>query len=166
MTGIRFRFVTSDRSAVSKMIQAAEYGFWASHVEAVMPEGTYLGAHFEGGVLNRPIYYDADEWTRQQFVDLVATDQQRDRFHDFLRKQVGAPYDATAIAAFLAPGRDWSHPGSWFCSELAGAGLIDCGYFSTTLSVAVDHLTPRDLNLALSARPDAVLHPIITRSLP
>lgn len=86
---IRLRFVTSDRTVISLAIQFAQYGFWASHVEAVMPEGTLLGAHAEGGVMNRPCDYDAGQWTRQEFVDFPATADQTDGFHCFMRAEIG-----------------------------------------------------------------------------
>lgn len=55
---IVLRFVTGN-SFVSAAIQRAEYGFWASHVEALMPDGTLLGAHIDGGVQARPRGYRA-----------------------------------------------------------------------------------------------------------
>ena len=45
---ITLRFVTGD-DLISRAIRAAEYGFWASHTEALMPDGTLLGAHADGG---------------------------------------------------------------------------------------------------------------------
>ena len=54
---ITIRFVTC-RDIVSAGIRGFEYGFWASHTEALMPDGTLLGAHWQGGVLARPHDYD------------------------------------------------------------------------------------------------------------
>lgn len=146
---IRLRWVTCD-DVISAGIRAAEYGFWASHVEAVMPDGTYLGAHADGGVQARPSHYDAGKFTKEQFVDIPVSQEQESAFNSFLRAQVGKPYDLTAIAAFVA-GRDWREPDSWFCSELQAAALEACGFF-TTLATEVNHITPRDLLLIVSGR--------------
>lgn len=146
---IRLRFVTCN-DAVSAGIRAAEYGFWASHVEAVMPDGTLLGAHFEGGVQARPSDYDNGKFTKELFVDLPVSNSQETSFLDFLRAQIGKPYDLTAIAAFVA-GRDWREEDSWFCSELQAAALEACMFFGT-LATDVNHITPRDLLLIVSGR--------------
>lgn len=148
---IRLRFVTSGNSAISKMIQFAQYGFWASHTEAVMPDGMLLGAHIDGGVMERPTGYDLAEFTHQQFVDLPADDGMVGRFNEFLRAQVGKPYDVSAIAAFVAR-RDWQERDSWFCSELQAAALVDCGWFASPLATQFNHITPRDLLLIVSGR--------------
>lgn len=116
---ITLRFVTSD-SAISFAIRAAEYGFWASHAEALMPEGTLLGAHVDGGVRNRPRDYDKGQFKQELYVSIPVAQQIADAFHAFLRSQLGKPYDVEAIAAFVAR-RDWQDPSAWFCSELQAA---------------------------------------------
>lgn len=147
---ITLRWVTS-HSAVSDGIRLFEYGFWATHVEAVMPDGKLLGAHIDGGVQERPSGYDAAQMTRQQFVSFdVALDMEK-KFLDFLRAQVGKPYDVTAIAAFVA-GRDWQEPDSWFCSELQAAALVNAGWFVYPLATGISQITPRDLLLMISGR--------------
>lgn len=148
---MRLRFVTSGNTAISKMIQFAQYGFWASHVEAVMPDGTLLGAHIDGGVQARPHDYDTTVFTHELFVDLPSTPDMDDKFHDFLRSQVGKPYDVTAIAAFVAR-RDWQEHDSWFCSELIAAALVQCDWFTSPLATEFNHITPRDLLLIVSGR--------------
>jgi len=85
---IVLRFVTGN-SFVSAAIQRAEYGFWASHVEALMPDGTLLGAHIDGGVQARPRDYDKGQFTRELFVNIDAAPDVCDRFHAFLRRVDG-----------------------------------------------------------------------------
>lgn len=147
---IKIRFVTC-ADAISAGIRAFEYGFWASHAEVVMPEGTLLGAHYDGGVQNRPGDYDAGKFTRELIVPLSVEQSVADKFHAFLRDQLGKPYDTTAILAMLVQ-RTWTDPDSWFCSELVAAALMHCGWFSSSLAISVDHITPRDLLLILSGR--------------
>jgi hypothetical protein len=146
---VTLRFVTCN-DAVSAGIRAFEYGFWASHVEAVLPDGRYFGAHYDGGVVARAKGYDATVMRREQFVSVPATPTQEVAFFSFLKEQDGKPYDLTAIVAIIAQ-RDWREPDSWFCSELQAAALEACGYLPP-LAADVNKITPRDLLLILSGR--------------
>ncbi|MET4341925.1 hypothetical protein [Bradyrhizobium sp. RT9a] len=150
MSAITLRFVTGD-SPISFAIRAAEYGFWASHVEALTPDGTLLGAHVESGVLNRSRDYDKGQFTRELFVSLSVEQAIANAFHAFLAAQIGKPYDMRAIAAFVAR-RDWQDESAWFCSELQAAALAACGWFATPLATEFNHITPRDLLLIVSGR--------------
>ncbi|MGD1213089.1 MAG: hypothetical protein ABR973_17315 [Candidatus Acidiferrales bacterium] len=146
---IQLRFVTCN-DPVSASIRLGEYGFWASHVEAVMPDGTLLGAHYDGGVQARPKGYDAATVERERIVDLPCDDATEQKFLAFLRDQLGKPYDLRAIVALVAE-RDWRQPDSWFCSELQAAALEACGWMPK-LADNVSKITPRDLLLIVSAR--------------
>lgn len=146
---MRLRFVTCN-DAVSAAIRFGEHGFWASHVEAVMPDGSYLGAHFDGGVKARPPGYDAKSLQREVFVPLPATAEEDAAFYAFLQSQVGKPYDIEAVAGLVAE-RDWRLPDAWFCSELQAAALESSGYLPT-LAANVSKITPRDLLLVVSGR--------------
>src|SRR5579859_783993 len=124
---IRIRFVTGN-DPISDAIRRAEYGFWATHAEAVLPDGSLLGAHAEGGVLLRPQGYDKGSFTRDMIVEIPSDQVQTDIFHAWLRSQLGKPYDFDAIAAFAASPfageRNWQSPDSWYCSELVAAALV------------------------------------------
>jgi hypothetical protein len=147
---IRLRFVTC-RDPVSATIRAFEYGFWASHLEALMPDGTLLGAHFEGGVQARAHDYDARKFDREMYGSLPASAEMADKFHSFLSAQVGKPYDVEAIIGLVAR-RDWQAPDSWFCSELIAAAPAACGWFASDLATEFNHATPPDLLLIASGR--------------
>lgn len=147
---IRLRFVTCN-DPISAGIRAAEYGFWASHTEAVMPDGTLLGAHYDGGVQARAADYDHGKFSQDLIVALPAPPEMADAFHAYLRSQLGKPYDVQAILAFVTR-RNWQDPEAWFCSELQAAALVACGWFSTPLATEFNHITPRDLLLILSGR--------------
>ena len=149
---LTIRFVTCS-DPVSEGIRRFEYGFWATHCEALMPDGTLLGAHAEGGVKARPRDYDKSEFTRELYVSIPATPAQTDAFHSFLRAQVDKPYDFLAIAG-LALQRDWQNEDAWFCSELQAAALCRCGVFPPHLATEFSHVTPRDVLLILSGRLD------------
>ena len=118
---ITIRFVAGN-DLTSRVIRLAEYGFWATHVETLMPDGTLLGAHASGGVQARPNDYDKGRFSRQLFVPIPATPEQTDAFHTFLRAQIGKPYDFEAIVGIVAQ-RDWRDDKAWMCSELVAAGL-------------------------------------------
>lgn len=149
------RFVTGN-DWISNAIRVGEHDGWPTHTEALMPEGGYLGAHLSGGVMIRPIGYDDGSRTRELLITIDASKDQNDKFHAFLKAQIGKPYDKAAIAG-LALNRNWRTPDSWFCSELMAAALEECGYLFK-LSVTDNHISPRDLLLVLSGRiaiPDA-----------
>lgn len=154
---IRIRFVTCN-DWISDGIRLYEHDGWATHAEAVMPDGSLLGAHLQGGVEIRPAGYDKATMTRELIVELKGIDSTQvsawntaeSRFYAFLQAQVGKPYDRTALVG-LALDRDWHQADSWFCSELMAAALEECGYCPRLASLN-SHISPRDLLLGLSFR--------------
>jgi hypothetical protein len=147
--GIRIRFVQGT-SLVSEVIHLVERDGWATHVEAVLDTGEYLGALQQGGVAIRPPSYDAGTFSRELIADIPATPEQTALFYYFVRSQVGKPYD-TAGTIGLALGVEWRDPSSWFCSELMAAGLEASEYFPRLVATN-NHISPRDLLLLLSAK--------------
>lgn len=147
---IRLRFVTA-QDAVSDGIRFAE-DFAYSHVEAVTPWGTYLGAHADGGVLDRPHDYDKGQFTAEKFVDLVDAPPAREApFYAFLKGKIGTPYDYEAILGFVSR-FDLHQAGHVICSALQAIALRRCGYFANPLAAPAHEVSPRDLALMLSAR--------------
>jgi uncharacterized protein YycO len=150
---INIRFVTGN-DFISNAIRTGERDGWATHAEAVLADGSLLGAHIDGGVQIRPAGYDKATMTRELVVRLEVSANTslpaETLFYDFLRAQVGKPYDVTAIAG-LAFDRNWREDDSWFCSELMAAALETCGYLPA-LSATDNHISPRDLLLVLSGR--------------
>src|ERR1700744_1657297 len=75
-----------------------------SHVDSVLPDGMLLGARDDvidgipSGVQIRPASYVAKETVLR--VTIPCTVNQEEAFYDFVRTQIGKPYDETAIAAF------------------------------------------------------------------
>lgn len=127
----------------------AQYWFWASHCEAVLPDGRLLGAMFSGGVQARDPLYDQGGYTKQIRVPLLLTADEEAKFINFLHEQVGKPYDWTAVAGFYSQ-RDWQEDDSWFCSELMAAALAASGAFPQQMAVKFSRITPRDLMLLTS----------------
>jgi len=147
---IKLRFV-SHTGIFNWACTIAQYGFWATHCEAVMPDGTYLGA-ISDGVKARDQSYDKGSVKNEIFLDIRATADQADVFYAFVESQIGKPYDTWAILAFFYPSRDWQAFDSWYCSELLGTALAECGILPKEMAVKFSRVTPRDLMLLISTR--------------
>lgn len=128
----------SSQSFYSQVIKLATWSRW-NHVAFVLESGEVLGA-LSQGVCITPIDYAG---TRVEFFDVDCPN-----FNwDWLRAQLGKPYDWTAIAG-LAMHRDWREDDSWFCSELLAAAFEHSDY----PLLRADHLnriTPRDISMSL-----------------
>jgi len=127
--------------------------FTPSHVEAVTPDGFYLGAHLDGGTQKRPKDYDAGKFSHELFLTLEATEEQAAAFYAFLDAHVDEPYDWKAILGFLLPKHEHT-PNHAICSALITLGLRtpSCEYFRWPLAAPAHLVDPRDLLLMLSAR--------------
>lgn len=123
---IRMQFVLgSDLS--SRLIAWYGQGYGGfSHVDAVLPDGTLLGARNDAiggqppGVRIRPPEYE--KWANRALVELPATDTQAASWQSFLRLQIGDPYDRGAILGFLLGKQDHAS-GHWICSALQHQAL-------------------------------------------
>lgn len=150
---IRLQFVGS-KSASSHLIEWFSAGD-VSHVDAVLPDGQLLGARNDelgdipAGVQVRPPNYG--KWEKVVRVELPADEGMEKEFLASLLREVGKPYDREAIFGFIV-GRNWHDPRAWFCSELIGAKLEECGWFPYPLLTPSNKLTPAGLLLAISAR--------------
>jgi hypothetical protein len=146
---IRLRFVYSDDPIGRGII--LDTGGNYSHVEAVTPDGQYLGAHSDGGVQARPADYDKGQFTRELFVDLPADEITTVKFHHYLNACVGEPYDFKAIAGFVL---HWDEHDKHkvICSALQTLALRGCGWFASPLAQPAHEISPRDLLLMLSGR--------------
>lgn len=152
---------------VSSAIRRGEDGFWASHVEALTPDGFLLGAHQEDGVQKRPKDYDKGTWALELYIEIPATETQTQRFYDFLHSQIGKPYDMHAILAIaqgaltgMATLSVGTEQPSWICSALIVAGLLVAGVIKSAPST-VRLTDPRDV-----VQMAAVLTPIGSPSKP
>jgi hypothetical protein len=125
--------------------------FTPSHVEAVTPDGFYLGAHFEGGTMKRPKNYDAGQFSHELFLTLDATDVQGRGFYGFLNGHIGEPYDWEAILGFLLPEHEHI-PNHAICSALVSLALRACNWFASPLAAPAHLIDPRDLLLIISGR--------------
>ena len=113
MKPIRLQFVCG---AISSQVIASFSAGHFSHVDALLDDGTLLGARSDrvggqppGVQIRSPDYIN---FSRRVVMEIPATDAQNTTFHAFLHSQIGKPYDSEAIWAFLF-NRDWRETDSW-----------------------------------------------------
>lgn len=149
MSTIRFRFVRN-RTLFSSLTGIDER-YWATHVEAVMPDGTYIGAYPTGVAIQNP-GYDAATWTQQLFVDLPCTEAQQKAHEDYLRSRVGTPYDWMSIVGFAAH-MDLHSTHHLICSALQHMSLRqpEAPYFPYPLAIPSHFTSPAIFAMVLSA---------------
>jgi hypothetical protein len=149
---IKLRFVHNHDAASDAIL--FDTGGLYSHVEAVTPEGKYLGARAEGGVLAREPDYDTGRFNRQKFVEITCDDLTTAKFYHYLNAVVGEPYDFAAIRGFIFHLDDHGKH-LVICSALQTLSLRWCMVFANQLTVPAHEITPRDLELILSTHPNA-----------
>lgn len=155
---IILRFVRHDDPA-SDVIVAAIGGHY-SHVEALTRAGTVIGAFGLGykdipaGVSERPLDYDGGKWADQKFMLLPADTDMSAKFYHYLRAVIGEPYDWTGIPATVFARLDDHRDHRVFCSALQTLALRWVGYFPNVLPVPAHSISPRDLDVGLTMRPD------------
>jgi hypothetical protein len=124
-----------------------------SHVDYLMPDGTWLGARSDRiggappGVQIRPADYVKP--VSSLTLSLQTTPEQDRDHYAFLYSQEGKPYDKWAIFGFIA-GRNWRNPGAWICSELQCAAAESADIMQP-LVLTANRITPNDLALVWSA---------------
>lgn len=148
---IKLQFVC-EASLSSEAIAWFSQGHF-SHVDAILPDGTLLGARNDkvggkpSGVQIRPQGYA--NFSTKVVMSIPAVPSQEALFYAFLTAQVGKPYDTKAIWAFVA-NRDWRQTDSWICSELQSAAGEAAG-ITPQLYLAANKITPVGCALAYSA---------------
>jgi uncharacterized protein YycO len=126
------------------------HGF--SHVDAVLPDGTLLGARSDvigdvpAGVQIRPPDYE--KWLRQATVT-IQTDKGA-QWEAFLRSQVGLPYDELNIINLITGEPTPEKDGHWICSALQTAALEIIGILKPP-PIPPQQYTPDSLYLVASA---------------
>ncbi len=151
---IRLRFVTCNDqiSALIRLQAGICMPFTPSHVECVSQDGkSYIGQHFDGGMQERPVGYDASIMRAEKFVDVDTGGSEEAAFYAFITSKIGQPYDWTSIISFIDPALNLHEFNHLICSAMMTAALRACGFFQWPLTVPFHHITPRDLFLMLSS---------------
>jgi hypothetical protein len=119
-----------------------------SHVDAILPNGSLLGARPISGTKIRPANYE--HFTKETNVRIPVTATQEKAFYKFLHKQLGKHYDWRAYISFVSS-RDWNRSTTWHCSELMSAALLHIKFFAHELIIPAYRIDPVDLLFVLSA---------------
>lgn len=109
------------RGFISKAIMWRTWGIY-SHAALLTASGTVIEAWHFGGVREAPF---VDDPAVDKFVIRGATPAQWIMVEDYMRSQVGQPYDYLGILRFLL--RLDSHNTAWFCSELLAEAWREAG---------------------------------------
>lgn len=141
---ITWQFST-DNDIGSFLIRFGTRSDW-SHVDAVLPDGSLLGALPQDGVQIRPPNYAPLTASLTVSLDTDCETQ----FYEILKSQIGKPYDWRAVVSFAFGDRDWQEADSWFCSELQVWAIMQCGFFKAPLLIPTDRISPRDQLLLFS----------------
>lgn len=124
-----------------------------SHVDALLPDGTLLGARDDAvggkppGVQIRPQGYE--KWDRKEVVEIATSSQQADVWRSYLRSQIGMQYDKGAIWDFILGRQDLHQAGHWICSALQTGALQAAGLLRR-LPVPDQQVSPDALYLLAS----------------
>ncbi len=125
--------------------------FWTNslfdHVEFGTPEGTWIGAHANSGIQERPANYCQP--TREYVYEIPCAQLELDELLRWARLMIGTPYDYEDIAGMFLHNRMLNHPGRDICSEFVYLGLAHVGI--RALNVLPDYaylVTPEMLHLA------------------
>jgi hypothetical protein len=145
---IVIRFST-DGDRLDEKIAASQYEFWATHCEAIFPDGVgalrFDDAENEWRLDTKPDM----NWIKQTAVTLIVAHDTAYRFYKFLINQFGAGYDYRSLAGVRQLFAD-PHRLIWGCADLIYAALIEAGIVKSA-PPGLAFMTPRDLLLVLGA---------------
>lgn len=103
----------------SLAIRARLWENW-SHAAVISYPGWVIDSTFKaGGVRQRPIADVLKHASAYKVIHLPVPDEHAAL--EFLKDQVGKPYDWRAILGWATSDRDWADDSAWFCFELVAA---------------------------------------------
>jgi hypothetical protein len=163
----RLRFVTTKRNILGELIRIRESEGPVSHAEAVMADGSIIGAYSPGGVLHQPNDFDKTS-TLQIFVDLPMTPEMYGHWEAGLEYRVANhwQYDRKAILGFIFFDGHLHDAHKVICSALQVDMLSHghCGWWTRPLAQKYHSIDPLTLLLMCQADERSVIHPTETLS--
>jgi len=153
----RVRAVTS-QDLVAWFIEIGTRAKW-DHVEAVLPDGSIIAAHAQGGVQRCVSGYDT-ETTAQIVLDVPMAPDMLAKWVAYLESRIGAPYDMGAIVEFVSGFGALHVNADYICSALTILSFRHSGTIQNPLAEGAHMFSPRDVVLVLSALPGVVVRPV------
>lgn len=120
MASIRVRFILGN-GFVSSAI-ALVTGSLFSHVEFGTPEGTWIGAHIGGGIMERPADYCKPK--REYVYDIPCTQHQLDDHLKWMRSKIGTKYNVLDIVGLALQVRSLRGLHQYICSQFYAEGML------------------------------------------
>lgn len=120
MGAIVVRFIKS-AGLVSDLIAGATDSLF-DHAEFGTPEGTWIGAHDDGGVQERAANYCNPR--REYVYSIPCTDEQEASLLAWARGKIGTPYNFEDIAGLLFHSWKLNNPKADICSQFCCVGLL------------------------------------------
>jgi len=123
---IKLRFVT-ETDVISGAVSWFQGGSLWSHVEFVLPDGTFLGARAVGGIKIRAVdYIKPSKIKRQRVYAIPVDDATEEAILTFAHSQIGKSYDFSTILG-IAAHTSWHNSDEWICSEFVTACCLKGG---------------------------------------
>jgi hypothetical protein len=147
MASIRVRFVAGS-GFVGNSIRWVTNSLF-QHVEFGTPEGTWIGAHAQGGIMERPANYA--NYSREYVYDVPCTDEELATLMKWARDAKGTKYNYLDIVGLLLRKRRLSTPHRFICSQFCTWGLLQVFGAHELLNVLPEYaylITPETLHLS------------------
>jgi hypothetical protein len=117
------------------------------HVEIETESGSYIGAHADGGVQDRPANYCTPTWEKR--YSIPCPDDQLQKIMSYARAKIGTPYDFTDIVGLLFHDRSLDSPHRLICSAFTFSAGVAGGLYLLNAEKEFAHLvTPETLHLS------------------
>ena len=145
MALFRIRFIT-ERDFVSWAIRRVTFSEF-SHVEIVSEDGrSYIGAHSDGGVQERPADYCLPSFERRYAIP--CSDAQLEKIMAYARSKIGTPYNFLDIVGLLFH-RNLTTKGRVICSMFVYLAALEGGIqMLNVLPEYANLVTPDSLHLS------------------
>lgn len=144
---IRVRFILGDGFVSSAIARVT--GSLFSHVEFGTPDGTWIGAHANGGIKERP--WDYCKPFREYVYDIPCTPEQEAAALVWMRSKIGTQYNMVDILGLLFQARAMHSPNRYICSQFCTEGLLYIFGAPRVLNVLANwsyRITPETLHLS------------------
>ena len=147
MALFKIRFVNSNGFIGSAIDWATNSLF--DHAEIETETGTWIGAHDDGGVQERPADYMQPPPTRDYRYAIPCTDEQYAKAMAFARSKIGTKYNFADIAGLLLHDRKINNSHAVICSQFTLMAAESGGIYMLNVTPGYEYLiSPETLHLS------------------